>query len=72
MSRAVSSGRSSWWSTSVAPAWEAERRLLRQLPDPCPEPFDLVKTVVVGRDCLVVVAGRADHNKNRSQRLASV
>lgn len=43
---------------SVATAWEAERPLLRALPATLPEPFDLVKTAVVARDCHVAFEGR--------------
>jgi hypothetical protein len=39
--------------TSVAEAWERERRLLRPLPDFLPEPFDVVVTRPVHRDCMV-------------------
>lgn len=44
--------------TTVAEAWEAERRLLRPLPPSLPEPFDAVKTAVVARDCHVAFEGR--------------
>ena len=45
--------------TTVAAAWEAERALLRPLPATLPEPFDLVRTCPVHRDCLVHFDGRA-------------
>jgi len=45
--------------TTVAAAWEAERALLRPLPATLPEPFDLVRTCPVQRDCLVHFEGRA-------------
>jgi transposase len=44
--------------TTVAEAWDHERRLLRPLPETLPEPFDLVKTVVVARDCHIAFEGR--------------
>lgn len=44
--------------TTVAQAWEAERVLLRPLPDLVPEPFDVVVTRPVQRDCLVNFEGR--------------
>lgn len=43
--------------TSVREAWEAERRLLQPLPT-MGEPFDLVVTRKVHRDCLVSFEGR--------------
>jgi transposase len=43
--------------TSVVDAWMAERRYLVPLPV-LPEPFDLVATRVVSRDCLVSFEGR--------------
>lgn len=43
--------------TSVREAWEAERALLRPLPTMA-EPFDLVVTRKVSRDCLVSFEGR--------------
>jgi transposase len=43
--------------TSVRAAWEAERRLLRPLPTMA-EPFDVVVTRRVSRDCLVSFEGR--------------
>jgi transposase len=43
---------------TVAEAWAAERALLRPLPDPLPEPFDLVRTGRVSADCLVAFEGR--------------
>jgi hypothetical protein len=45
--------------TTVAVAWEAERALLRPLPATLPEPFDLVCSCLVHRDCLVHFEGRA-------------
>jgi transposase len=44
--------------TAVAEAWEVERRLLRELPALLPEPFDVVATRVVSRDCQVAFEGR--------------
>jgi hypothetical protein len=44
--------------TTVAEAWEAERPLLRPLPDLVPEPFDVVVTRPVQRDCMVNFEGR--------------
>lgn len=44
--------------SSVAEAWSAERALLRALPDPFPEPFDLVRMATVGSDALVAFEGR--------------
>ena len=43
--------------TSVREAWEAERRLLQPLPTMA-EPFDVVVTRRVSRDCLVSFEGR--------------
>ena len=43
--------------TSVLEAWEAEKRFLGPLPY-FPEPFDVVVTRPVGRDCLVAFEGR--------------
>lgn len=44
--------------TSIAEAWEQERRLLTPLPETLPEPFDLVVRRPVGIDCLVSFEGR--------------
>ena len=44
--------------TSVAEAWEQERRLLTPLPETLPEPFDIVVRRPVGIDCLVSFEGR--------------
>jgi hypothetical protein len=44
--------------TSIEAAWQAERQLLRPLPDPCPEPFDVVVSRQVSRDCLIGFEGR--------------
>jgi transposase len=44
--------------TTVAEAWERERALLRPLPETLPEPFDLVRTAIVHRDCTVAFEGR--------------
>jgi len=44
--------------TTVAAAWEAERSLLRPLPATLPEPFDLVQSCVVHRDCMAYFEGR--------------
>jgi transposase len=44
--------------TSVAEAWEAERRLLTPLPDPLPIPFDVAVNRKVGVDGLVSFEGR--------------
>lgn len=44
--------------TSVAAAWEQERRLLTPLPETLPEPFDVVVRRPVGIDCLVSFEGR--------------
>lgn len=43
---------------SVAQTWEAERPLLRPLPEQLPEPFDLVRTAPVHKDCTVSFEGR--------------
>jgi transposase len=43
---------------TVAESWEAERPLLRPLPALLPEPFDLVKTAPVHKDCMVHFEGR--------------
>src|SRR5690606_35745196 len=42
----------------VAEAWAAERTLLRPLPVPLPEPFDVVVSRPVGRDGMVHFEGR--------------
>ncbi|HWT79713.1 MAG TPA: hypothetical protein VN648_13085, partial [Candidatus Methylomirabilis sp.] len=42
----------------VAASWEAEKPFLRPLPEWLPEPFDLVKTVPVHKDCAVHFEGR--------------
>ncbi len=44
--------------TTVAEAFAAEGPLLRRLPDPSPEPFDIVVTRVVAMDCTVAFEGR--------------
>jgi transposase len=44
---------------TVAETWAAERPLLRPLPGPLPEPFDLVRTAPVHRDCTVHFEGRS-------------
>ena len=44
--------------TSVHEAWQRERALLRPLPDPLPEPFDLVQHRPVHEDCTVRFEGR--------------
>jgi hypothetical protein len=44
---------------SVAASWEAEKPFLRPLPEVLPEPFDLVKTVPVHKDCVVHFEGRS-------------
>jgi transposase len=43
---------------SVAASWEAEKPFLRPLPELLPEPFDLVKTVPVHKDCAIHFEGR--------------
>ncbi len=43
---------------SVAASWEAEKPFLRPLPALLPEPFDLVKTAPVHKDCSVHFEGR--------------
>ena len=43
---------------SVTASWEAEKPCLRPLPESLPEPFDLVKTVPVHKDCVVHFEGR--------------
>ena len=44
--------------TSIAEAWEQERRLLTPLPETLPEPFDIVVRRPVGIDCMVSFEGR--------------
>jgi transposase len=44
--------------TSIAEAWEQERRLLTPLPETLAEPFDVVVRRPVGIDCLVSFEGR--------------
>jgi len=44
--------------TSVADAWQAERELLRPLPATLSEPFDLIRTCVVYKDCTIRFEGR--------------
>jgi transposase len=44
---------------TVAESWEAERPLLRPLPGLLPEPFDLVRTAPVHKDCSVHFEGRS-------------
>ena len=44
---------------SVAASWEDEKPFLRRLPALLPEPFDLVKTVPVHKDCMVHFEGRS-------------
>jgi transposase len=44
--------------TTVAEAWEAEKRLLTPLPDPLPVPFDVAVSRKVGIDGLVSFEGR--------------
>jgi hypothetical protein len=43
----------------VAESWEAERPLLRPLPELLPEPFDTVRTASVHKDCTVRFEGRS-------------
>jgi hypothetical protein len=43
---------------SVTASWEAEKPFLRPLPELLPEPFDLVKTVPVHKDCAIHFEGR--------------
>jgi transposase len=45
--------------SSVAASWEAEKPFLRPLPATLPEPFDLVKTAPVHKDCTVHFEGRS-------------
>jgi transposase len=44
---------------TVAESWEAERPRLRPLPALLPEPFDLVRTAPVHKDCTVSFEGRS-------------
>jgi hypothetical protein len=44
--------------STVAEAWERERRLLTRLPETLPEPFDVVVRRPVGVDCMVNFEGR--------------
>lgn len=44
--------------TTVAEAWERERRLLTRLPETLLEPFDVVVRRPVGMDCMVRFEGR--------------
>jgi transposase len=44
---------------SVEASWEAEKPFLRPLPEFLPEPFDLVKTAPVHKDCTVHFEGRS-------------
>jgi transposase len=44
---------------TVAESWEAERPLLRPLPELLPEPFDTVRTAPVHKDCTVRFEGRS-------------
>jgi transposase len=44
---------------TIADSWAQERPLLRALPALMPEPFDLVKTVTVAKDCTVRFEGRS-------------
>jgi len=44
---------------TVAASWEAERPRLRPLPELLPEPFDLVRTAAVHKDCTVHFEGRS-------------
>jgi transposase len=44
---------------SVAASWEAEKPFLRPLPELLPEPFDLVTTAPVHKDCVVHFEGRS-------------
>jgi transposase len=43
---------------SVAASWEAEKPFLRPLPELLPEPFDMVKTAPVHKDCAIHFEGR--------------
>lgn len=44
---------------SVAATWEAEVPFLRPLPDTLPEPFDLIRTSPVHKDCTIHFEGRS-------------
>jgi len=44
--------------TSVFDAWQTERKLLRPLPATLPEPFDLIRTCNVHKDCTIRFEGR--------------
>jgi transposase len=44
--------------TTIREAWEAEQPLLRQIPVPMPEPFDLIRSCPVHPDCRVHFEGR--------------
>jgi transposase len=44
---------------SVAASWEAEVPFLRPLPGTLPEPFDLIKTAPVHKDCTIHFEGRS-------------
>jgi hypothetical protein len=44
---------------TVAASWEAEKPFLRPLPALLPEPFDLVTTAPVHKDCMVHFEGRS-------------
>jgi transposase len=43
---------------SVLETWQAERELLRPLPATPPEPFDLIRTCAVHKDCTIRFEGR--------------
>jgi transposase len=43
---------------SVLETWQAERELLRPLPATLPEPFDLIRTCAVHKDCTIRFEGR--------------
>jgi transposase len=43
---------------TVAASWEAERPFLRPLPAALPEPFDLIRTAPVHKDCSIHFEGR--------------
>jgi len=43
---------------SVYETWQAERKLLRPLPVTLPEPFDLIRTCAVHKDCTIRFEGR--------------
>jgi hypothetical protein len=56
--------------SSVAASWEAEKPFLRPLPAALPEPFDLVKTAPVHKDCTIHFEGRSYYlGKEDSQSL---